>query len=193
MSFIGKTHTLETRRNFSKARRGKRRSVAYVEKVRARMRGNTLWLGRHHSEETKEKMRRAQTGKHHSEETKKKMRIAKQKHLRNSPPGCRCVPCRGGAWPPTKIEGILQKIVLAEFPFVEQYKRFGKYTVDAYLPPPYHLAFEADGEPWHSWPARQEFDRQRDIELFEKFNLPVVRLTGNELLQIAAKMKNIIS
>jgi very-short-patch-repair endonuclease len=45
--------------------------------------------------------------------------------------------------------------------------------------PERHLAFEADG-PHHEL-FRQEHDARRDCELTERFQLPVVRLTAQEL------------
>ena len=62
-------------------------------------------------------------------------------------------------------------------------KAFGRYNVDAYLPPPYHLAFEADGEYWHD-PKK---DAIRDTQLLSKFQLPVVRLSERELQKAAAE------
>jgi len=71
--------------------------------------------------------------------------------------------------------------VLVEFPEVRANVRFGRYEVDAYLPPPYHLAFEADGTYWHNRPGDREANERRDAELLLEFNLPVVRLTEEEL------------
>lgn len=82
---------------------------------------------------------------------------------------------------PTKIENILVDIVLAEFPSVIREQRFGSYRVDAYLPEPYHLAFEADGAYWHD----EERDAVRDEQLLSDFDLPVIRLTERELLKVA--------
>ena len=68
---------------------------------------------------------------------------------------------------------------LSEFPEVIPEKQFGRYRVDAYLPPPYHLAFEADGEYWHRDSA--DYDEARDAYLLEKHDLPVIRLTEEEI------------
>lgn len=105
-----------------------------------------------------------------------------QKHIALDFPNCRCWPhqsrnglLRNGS---TNIEVLLVNILLAEFPEVREQEQFGCYQVDAYLPPPYHLAFEADGTYWHRYPKR---DAARDAYLLRKFNLPVVRLTEKEL------------
>lgn len=98
---------------------------------------------------------------------------------------CRyCTPRTGRYQKRTNIEDILLHIVLAEFPKVISEKNVGKYRVDAYLPAPYHLAFEADGEYWHTRPGAIYRDQKRDSYLWRRFKLPVIRFTGNELLEI---------
>jgi very-short-patch-repair endonuclease len=81
----------------------------------------------------------------------------------------------------TGIEAKLCDVLLAEFPEVQEQVRFGDYMVDAYLPPPYHLVFEADGEYWHQHPKK---DAARDKYLLRRFGLPVVRLRGKELMEM---------
>ncbi len=93
--------------------------------------------------------------------------------------GASCVPPSS----PTRIEDILVDVLLAEFPAVVREQRFGRYRVDAYLPPPYHLAFEADGVYWHQDPEK---DATRDAYLMAEHGLPVVRLGEAELLKIGA-------
>jgi very-short-patch-repair endonuclease len=75
------------------------------------------------------------------------------------------------------------EVFLSEFPEVIAEKPFGRYRVDAYLPPPYHLAFEADGDFWHPYVERQRpgYYKQRDDFLLERFGLLVVRLTETEI------------
>lgn len=77
----------------------------------------------------------------------------------------------------------MARVFLGEFPEVMLEKHFGKYTADAYLPPPYHLAFEADGDYWHPMVEenRPGYYARRDAELLSRFNLPVVRLTESEI------------
>lgn len=84
------------------------------------------------------------------------------------------------------VEGLLN-----EFLEVVREKKFGNYRVDAYLPPPYHLAFEADGDYWHNRDAlvlhkrnineHAATDDERDQYLFNVFNLPVVHLSETEV------------
>lgn len=57
---------------------------------------------------------------------------------------------------------------------------FGRYQVDCYVPD-YHLAFEADGDYWHSLPDVRERDARRDIALLQNFNLPTVRFSETEI------------
>lgn len=122
------------------------------------------FAGRSHTVETRAKMSAASLGKPKSESH----RLALARHLAKH-------------HHPTKIENILVDIVLAEFPTVIREKRFGHYRVDAYLPAPYHLAFEADGAYWHD----EQRDAVRDEQLLSEFDLPVIRLSERELLKVA--------
>jgi len=68
-------------------------------------------------------------------------------------------------------------------------KTFAPYRVDAYLPPPYHLAFEADGDYWHR--DSEEEDAERDAFLLREFNLPVVRIPEFEIRMLAEARQGI--
>jgi very-short-patch-repair endonuclease len=93
--------------------------------------------------------------------------------------GCNCARhSRTSYTRSTKLALKMVELFLSEFPCVELEHRFGRYTVDAYLPPPYHLAFEADGEHWHKDKAR---DARRDQVLMDQFELPVVRFSEREI------------
>lgn len=96
-------------------------------------------------------------------------------------PNCRFVICNQPNSSMTGIHQILLKL-LDEFPEVIPEYPWGLYHVDAYLPKPYHLAFEADGEYWHK--NTKEFDTSRDQYLWDWFGLPVIRLTETELNEI---------
>jgi len=83
----GKTVSLETRQNMSKAQigiakgrpspnKGKPMSEEQKLKIGKTKIGNRNWLGKHHSEDTRKKLRNAITGKRHSEETKRKIAAA---------------------------------------------------------------------------------------------------------------------
>jgi len=86
---------------------------------------------------------------------------------------------------PTTIENFLVDVILAEFPEVigPSKQHFGHYTVDAYLPPPYHLAFEADGDYWHALYEKRDpgHDARRDAYLLREFNLPTIRITESAI------------
>ena len=79
----------------------------------------------------------------------------------------------------SRLEERMAKKFLSEFPEVHLRQKFGRYEVDAYLPPPYHLAFEADGSYWHR--HRANYDARRDAYLLKQFQLPVIRLTEAEI------------
>lgn len=78
---------------------------------------------------------------------------------------------------PTSLE-LKLRAFLEEFPSVQEQKWFGRYRVDAYLPPPYHLAFEADGKYWYQDSSYEEI---RDQFLLEEFSLPVIHLSEEDL------------
>jgi hypothetical protein len=71
--------------------------------------------------------------------------------------------------------------VALEVPFVKY--RTCAFSVDIYLPD-YHLAFEVDGDYWHSLEGRPERDRSRDATLMIVFQLPVVRITESEVKEL---------
>lgn len=168
--------------------------------------------GFHHSKKTKERLRQCNLGIKPSIETLRKRSLAlrgrrltekdKQKKSKAqkqhaSLPLIGICGCYAHRWPealeaarkalrknplpPTDIERFLVNRILVEFPEILTQEQFGCYHVDAYLPPPYHIAFEADGEYWHQNPKR---DAARDFYLLRKFDLPVVRLTGQEILEV---------
>lgn len=112
---------------------------------------------------------------------------AEKPHQRN----CRCWFCGPNA-PPTEPERVLCEVLLAEFPHVIPQRRFGRYRVDAYLPFPYHLAFEADGEYWHARveKARPDYYKNRDAYLLVRFGLPVVRIGEAELRALSQEKNN---
>lgn len=85
---------------------------------------------------------------------------------------------RRPVWRDTRLELALVLLLRGAGFIIKREKRFGRYRVDAYLPER-HLAFEADGKYWHS--QQREHDARRDAELLERFGLPVVRLTEQEL------------
>lgn len=55
----------------------------------------------------------------------------------------------------------------------------GLYRVDVLLGDEW-LGFEADGY-YHFTPERHKYDKQRDANILERFDLPIVRLTGKEV------------
>jgi len=74
---LGKRRTEEQKELLRKINTGRCHSEESREKIRVANLGNTTWLGRKHSEETKKKMkgRRNRLGMYNSEETKEKQRI----------------------------------------------------------------------------------------------------------------------
>lgn len=112
------------------------------------------------------------------------MRRAMLAHI-DTASDCPCVGCQPAQviTSPTSLEQTLLTVFLADFPEVIPGKQFGPYRVDAYLPPPYHIAFEADGEYWHQRVEERDpgHDQRRDAYLLETYGLPVIRLTEGDL------------
>ncbi len=157
-------------------------------KTRAKI-GASNRLAAHHrppiSDETRQKMSLSQRNRtsHHSKSSRLKISKARRKHIA----ACRDSECRSAACNPspprgpTRIENILVDVLLAEFPEVRREERFGRYRIDAYLPPPYHLAFEADGAYWHQ---DAQADAARDAQLLIEHSLLVIRIGEQELLAL---------
>ena len=82
----------------------------------------------------------------------------------------------------TSFNRALEKL-LAEYPEIIREKSFGRYRVDAYLPPPYHLVFEADCKYWHDKIEKEKpgYKKERDRVLIEEFGLVVIHLTDDDL------------
>lgn len=137
--------------------------------------------GRAFTEEHKSNLSAAKTGSKFSEEHKANIAAARKAHAELELPDCKCIHHHKFA-KPTNIEILLREVILAEFPEVVPYKKFGRYEVDAYLPTPYHLAFEADGDFWHA--KSQVRDAKRDAYLLDKFDLPVIRIWQHEILEV---------
>ncbi len=188
-------HSLATRQKLSDIAREQ-----WKTKSRRAARTNK---GFRHTEETKSILRKRQTGKKNSAATRQKMslalrgRILSEEDKRRKSASqrihaelplqgvCGCFAHRPPPKAETQIERFLVGVLLAEFPEIQAQKQFGCYCVDAYLPPPYHLAFEADGTYWHQHPKR---DAVRDQYLSERFGLPVIRLSELELNEMSDRL-----
>lgn len=192
-SFTSEYFTPEKRKEWAEKQRASwtpERRLATSIQVRNRMTGTHLPKsqrdkigasnrGRVFSEESRKKISDALIGRKYPERS-----AAIRQHLLDSPDGCRCQFHRPGAGSPTRIEDILVRDLLKEFPKVVREKWFGRYRVDAYLPAPYHLAFEADGKKWHGSKEAKERDKKRDLWLKKNHNLTVIRFSEAELWEI---------
>jgi len=183
----------DTREKLRVAKIGWNPSVETRKKIGDAHRGKAAWnKGIACPDDVKEKLRQANLGKKASFETREKLslffrnvprtpewcqRIAEGKR-RHIVAGTDCAgACCRPKWSNTLLEQALARL-LGDFPHVVQWKRFGHFTVDAYLPHPYHLAFEADG--WHHQ-FRIERDLERDQWLLKNHQLIVIRLTTDDL------------
>ncbi len=99
-------------------------------------------------------------------------------------PNCRCY-VHGAARPymVSSYTWMLCDVLKAlGFELIIPEAQFGLYRVDALLAEEW-VAFEADGN-YHFTTERRTYDAQRDANLLKRFDLPVVRLTGNEVEQL---------
>lgn len=168
--------TPEHRARIAAAKRGVPKSPESRAAQSAKMRGRTL------TSEHRAKISESLRGRPVTVAANAKRRASMKAHIAACNGSCGSGVCMKPA-SPTRIEVILRDVVLAEFPEVLPEKRFGPYSVDAYLPPPYHLAFEADGSYWHGSDEQVGHDAERDSYLLREHNLPVVRLGERELLE----------
>jgi len=74
---------------------------------------------------------------------------------------------------------LAEVLVSAGFEVVIPEQQFGYKRVDVLLAEEW-LAVEADGN-YHFTVERRAYDQKRDAELFDRFDLPVVRLSGAEV------------
>jgi len=72
---------------------------------------------------------------------------------------------------------MLDFLVRIGFTVVVPEVRFGRFSVDAVLGDEW-LGFEADGRGWH---LDKDKDARRDQEIGERWALPIVRLTQEEV------------
>ena len=161
----------------------KKIGVPLTDEHKAKIKAVTI--GHEVSAEARAKIGASSRGRSMSLEARAKISRGRRDHLTKDPNGCRCGP---HLWETgqrqTQIERILCEMLLSEFPEVRSEEKFGAYRVDAYLPPPYHLAFEADGKYWHDKHEQEDpgcYSR-RDEYLMENFDLPVIRLGEEELI-----------
>jgi len=189
--WTGRKHRKESIEKFKAVRhtwKTGRPSNEWTEEQREAMREKMT--GRKHRPESRLKMSLFRKGKplseknrlgikaaHNSPEVRARQSFSHKLHAENPPPNCGCGIHKINS--PTRLERILGSL-LGEFPEAVFQKQFSYYVVDYYLPPPYHLAFEADGAYWHD----TKKDARRDKILLRKFGLPVIRFTERELLEI---------
>ena len=170
----GIPHSSETRAAIGASLKGRPLS----EKHRAAL--SVAKSGNHLSERQRASIRTAAR----RSDVRQRLSASAHKHIEGDFPNCKCIHhVRVHAPSVSKLSLTMIRVLLAEFPEVIPEKRFGPYRVDAYLPPPYHLAFEADGEYWH---RRTECERpgyyaQRDAYLLVHFSLPVVHLSERDI------------
>lgn len=138
--------------------------------------------GAAHTTEAKQKIRSANIGKKLSAETKQRISRASKNHWKDPEYQRKMEVARKKHYSPTSLEYALQLLLESARLEYEAQVRFGRYTVDFFVPSR-NLVFEADGEPWHSWNEKKSpgYHGRRDFFLLTKVT-SVVHLTGHDLL-----------
>ena len=113
-------------------------------------------------------------GTKHSKTTKQQMSKAHKGMVYIHKKGCRCA---FHSMPVTVLEHALQMLLENAGLEFETQKRFGYYTVDAWVPSR-NLVFEADGSWYHQ---DKEKERRRDCSLIKKGVSAVVHLDEHDL------------
>ena len=127
--------------------------------------------------ETISRIQKGRLGTPHTEQTKKKLSEMNKKHAALVLPNCKCwVHSSNGFSISSLTWKLTDFLVEAGFEDVIAEQKVGRFIVDALLPNEW-IAFEGDGKHWH----KEEYDKIRDEELLRDYNLPVVRLTEEEV------------
>ena len=117
-----------------------------------------------------------------NEEHRAALRVANYAHAILDLPECACISHCRYYQRPSKIQLCLAYLLYQSGLPVIIEQRFGRYSIDCYVPAPYHLAFEADGEYWHNRHSLSGYDyAARDTYLLKTFNLPTIRFTEREI------------
>ena len=211
-SMIGKKNSLgrhpseETCQRISAGLLGNKNALGYRHTKKAKRRISEALLGRPVSDETKRRLSEAlrnlsdetrqrlsevmrnnknslghknALGYRHTKEAKRRISKASRRHLESTEP-CGCgLHIRLFRQQPSKLAWKAYDRLLQDFEIVIPEARFGRHSVDFLLAEEW-LGIEIDGEYWHK--GQEDRDATRDAELLARFNLPIVRLTEEDLL-----------
>lgn len=196
----GRCHSEETKQKISeKQKQCWFREDVRIKKIKALKERKPTFLGKHHSDKTKEVIgakahSRFDDPKWKSEyiEKRKEMFLRPEWKQKQSE-------TRKNLWTteefkekvlstfinrkPTSLEIKVSEVLVKLGVNFEEQKVIGRAIVDFYIPD-INLCIEADGEYWHNLPGKKEKDRWRDWILKKKGYL-VVRLTEKEILEDA--------
>ena len=119
-------------------------------------------------------------GSKNSEEHNRAVSEGSKRHAALELPECNCWihnPYKHSWYDLSPLQWHLIDFLAARFEVVVPEAQFNRFRVDALLANEW-IAFEADGTGWH---LDKEKDMRRDQELWDKFDLPVVRLSQDEV------------
>ena len=198
--------TPEIREKNRQASTGRKHTLKTKEKMKqaALNRKTHSMSGKHHSQETREKISRSAMGNkraqgsrgwHHSPEARAKISAARHiakypperiekmkasmiKHVSLNLPKCKCA--IHTKYHTSSLAQKMAGLFLYGFSSVIIEHKLGRYIVDAYLPKD-NLVFEADGDYWHNLPDIKKHDVKRDKYIFNKFGAYTIRMTEKEI------------
>jgi len=177
--------SLETRANMSAAQHRRYKNPAEREKIGAALRGKSRDPC---SSETRATISAIQRRRYENPAEREKTSAAVRTGLRNNPLAeqrilnCAVGRARWHRQHPTRWELALRQLLRkAGFKGLRYERRFGRYTVDAYVPS-HQIAFEADAHWRHTAMRESGQEEARDLWLMAEHGLlAVIHLTKNDL------------
>ena len=131
-----------------------------------------IWKGKKHSEETKQKISKAQKGRKLSEETKQKMSKAKIKSIRTG---------KSKIFKDTSIELKMEAYLKKNnINYIKQKYIKGTGFVDFFLSD-LDIIVECDGDYWHNLPGANIKDANRDFSAKFNFGYETLRFWEHEI------------
>ncbi len=171
--------TKERRQNISRALKGRKLSKHHRANISKALFGKSH-TGVSPSKRIRQKISTKLRGRKLTTGHKENISKGMKKHVLFSE-GCNCLGCTPlRQINPSRLSWKMYDVFLSDFEIAIPEVQFGNYSVDFLLAEEW-IAFEADGEYWHGRPGAQERDIVRDAWLLKMYNLPVIRISEQEI------------